>query len=142
MDLDDQAVSADGGARQGHRRNEGLMPSAVARVDDDRQVRPGAQHRHRREIERVARRSLEGADAALAQDDVRVAGRENVLGRQAESPRLRRTGRLLWPTALSSTKFAMLRAPTWMMSMCSSNVGTSAGSTISLMTGRPYSSCA
>ena len=82
MDLDDQAVGADGGARQGHRRNEGPMPGAVARVDDDRQVRPGAQDGHRREVERVARRGLEGADAALAQDDVRVAGGEDVLGRQ------------------------------------------------------------
>ena len=82
MDLDDQAVGADGGARQGHRRNERSVAGAVAGVDHDRQVRPGAEDRHGRQVERVAGRGLEGADAALAQDHVRVAGRQDVLGRQ------------------------------------------------------------
>ena len=90
MDLDDQAVGADGGARQGHRRNERSVAGAVAGVDDDRQVRPGAEDGHRREVERVAGRGLEGADAALAQDHVRVAGRQDVLGGQ--QPLLDRRG--------------------------------------------------
>ena len=39
------------------------------------------EQRHGRQVERVARVCLERADAALAQDDVRVAGRNDVLGR-------------------------------------------------------------
>ena len=80
MDLDDEAVGADRGAGEGHRSDQGAIPGAVRRVDDDRQVRLQPQDRHGREVERVARGGLEGADAALAEDHVRVARREDVLG--------------------------------------------------------------
>ena len=63
---------------------------------------------HGGQVERVARGRLEGADAALAEDDVRVAGGDDVLGgheplldRGAE-PRLSMTGRAARPTAMSS----------------------------------------
>ncbi len=49
-------------------------------VDDDRQVRDAAQKRKHAEVERVAGERLERADAALAQDDVAVAARDDVLG--------------------------------------------------------------
>ena len=63
---------------------------------------------------------LEGADAALAEDDVLVAARHDVLGAHQKlldacwrSPRLSRMGLRIWPSSLSSSKFCILRAPTW-----------------------------
>ena len=55
-------------------------PGRVARVDDHGQVRALLEHRHGREVERVPRRALERADAALAQRHVVVALAEDVLG--------------------------------------------------------------
>ncbi len=41
-------------------------------------------HRHRRHVERVAGRGLEGADAALAEDHLRLPSCQDVLGRQEQ----------------------------------------------------------
>ena len=51
----------------------------MARVDYHGQVRKLVQHAYRAEVERVARRSLEGAYAALAEDYVLVAVRHDIL---------------------------------------------------------------
>ena len=52
----------------------------MAGVGDDGQVRQVVQHRHGVEVEGVAGAGLEGADAALAQDNVVVALAHDVLG--------------------------------------------------------------
>ena len=57
-------------------------PVGMRHVDDDRQQRELLHDRHRRDVEREARRRLERADAALAQDDVRVAVHRDVLARR------------------------------------------------------------
>ena len=62
------------------RLDQPALAGGVRRVDDDRQVRQVVHQRHRREVQRVARGRLERPDAALAQDDLRVAGRGDVLG--------------------------------------------------------------
>ena len=75
VDLDDQPVGARGRGGQGHRLHQVAVAGAVARVGDDRQVAHALDERDRAQVERVARRRLEGADAALAQDHVGVARR-------------------------------------------------------------------
>ena len=55
-------------------------PGRVRRVDDHRQVRRRLDERHGADVEGVADRRLEGADAALAQHDVEVAALRDVLG--------------------------------------------------------------
>ena len=74
------AVGADGDAAQGHRPHQRALAGPVARVDHDRQVGQLAEERDRGQVERVAGVRLEGPDAALAQDHVRVARAEDVLG--------------------------------------------------------------
>ena len=53
-------------------------------IDDDRQVRALLHVGHGVEIERVAGRGLEGADAALAQDHLIVAGGEDIFRREQQ----------------------------------------------------------
>jgi len=77
--LDEQAVGArcHGGARHG---KDFVAPTgAVGRVGDDGQVRELLHHWDGRNVERVARIALERADAALAQDDIGIAGGQDVL---------------------------------------------------------------
>ena len=57
-------------------------PRTVARVRDDREMAQLLHDRDRGDVEGVARRRLECADTALAEHDVVVAAREDVLGRQ------------------------------------------------------------
>ena len=59
----------------------------VGRVDDDRQVAQLLEHRDRRDVERVARRGLERADAALAEDDVDVAAAQRCTRPTSATPR-------------------------------------------------------
>ena len=80
MHLDDQTVGAGGDRGEGQRRDERRVAAGVARIDDDRQMRLALEHRNRRDVERVARRRLVGANAALAQHDVVIAVRHDVLG--------------------------------------------------------------
>ena len=56
------------------------LPGGMRRVDDHRQVGQVVDERHGGQVERVAGVRLERADAALAQDDVRVARADDVLG--------------------------------------------------------------
>ena len=81
MDVDDHAVGADRDRGARERYDEVLAAGGVGRVDDDRQVAGRLDDRHRGDVEGVAGRRLEGADAALAQDDVEVAALGDVLRR-------------------------------------------------------------
>ena len=56
------------------------QPRSVGRVHQHRQVGMALEPSHAVQIERVAGRGLEGPDASFAQNDVRVAFVENVLG--------------------------------------------------------------
>ena len=56
-------------------------------------------------------------------------------------PRLMSTGLRSFPSSLSSSKFCMFRAPTWIMSM-SSNRGRCFASMISVTMGRPVAALA
>ena len=56
------------------------MACRVRGVHHDGQVREAVEERDDAEVERVAQRRLERADAALAEDDVRIAGGHDVLG--------------------------------------------------------------
>ena len=80
MDLDLQAVGTAGGRGERHGLNVARVAGGVAGIGDDGQVRQVVQHRHGVEVEGVAGAGLEGADAALAQDDVVVALAHDVLG--------------------------------------------------------------
>ena len=80
MDLDDDPVGADRRGRARERLDEPAVARRVARVDDHRQVRVQLEPRDRAEVEREARRGLERADAALAQDHALVALLEHVVG--------------------------------------------------------------
>ncbi len=84
VDLHDDPVGAHRGGCQRQRQHEVAPPGGVARVDDDRQVRELLEHRHRRQVERVAVGGLERADPALAQQHVRVALLEDVLRRHQQ----------------------------------------------------------
>ena len=88
--LDDQTVGAGGDRRACHRRHLVAAAHAVARVDEDRQMREFLDDRNGRQIEGVAREGFKGADAAFAQDHVGVAARQDVLRR--EQPLLHRRG--------------------------------------------------
>ena len=52
----------------------------MAGVDDDRQVRQRVTGRYGRDVEQVARRGVKALDAPLAEHDVRIAARQDVLG--------------------------------------------------------------
>ena len=58
-------------------------------------------------------------------------------------PRLSRMGLRVWPEfSFSSSKFCILRAPTWKQSHLSMKMSMCAGLVISVTTGRPVASCA
>ena len=83
MDLDHQPVRAGGDAGQGQRSHVWALAGGMAGIDENRQMRQPLQQpapRRRSSVLRVC--VLEGADAALAEDHIRVALREHVLGRQ------------------------------------------------------------
>jgi hypothetical protein len=84
VDLDDDAVGPRRRRRERQRLDERALPGGVARVDDDRQVRQLAQHRHGHEVEREAVARLVGADAALAEHHLLVALLQHVLRRHQE----------------------------------------------------------
>ena len=80
VDLDHDPVGAHGHAADRQRLDEPALAGGVRRVHHDRQVRQVVEQRHRGQVQRVAGGRLEGPDAALAQDDLGVAGRGDVLG--------------------------------------------------------------
>ena len=80
MDLDHDPVGADRDAADRQRLDQPALAGGVARIDDDGQVGQLVEQRHRRQVHRVAGVRLERPDAALAQDHVRVARADDVLG--------------------------------------------------------------
>src|SRR5678815_558291 len=62
--------------------NQAAPSGCVRGVDDYRQMAEFIQQRHRRKVQRVARRRLKGANATFAEDYLIVAVRGDVLGRQ------------------------------------------------------------
>ena len=68
--LDHQPIRARGHRRQRHGAHQRGNAGRVAGIDHDGQVREAVQHRHRREVERIARGRLKGTDAAFAEDDI------------------------------------------------------------------------
>ena len=80
MDLHHQAVRAHGPGGQSRRHHEVAPPGRVRGIHHDRQVRQPLENGNGREIQGVARRGLERADAALAQDDLMVTPIEYVFG--------------------------------------------------------------
>ena len=79
MHFDEQAVGAHRD-RAAHSAHEIGAAATLAGIDDDGEVGFLFRDGHRGEIERVARVRFEGADAALAEQDVRVAVGEDVFG--------------------------------------------------------------
>src|ERR1017187_5066163 len=84
MHLDDDAVRSGGDSGARHRRDDGAASGAMARIRDDWKVRELVHDRDRGEVEEVSRRRVETAKAALAEDHVRVALGEYVLGAEQE----------------------------------------------------------
>ena len=80
MHLDDETVRAHRHGAHRARLHEAGHAGGVARVDDHGQVREAVQDGDHREVDRVARGRLVGADAAFAEHHVRVAARHDVLG--------------------------------------------------------------
>ena len=103
------------------------LPVPWRRVDEDGKMAAFFYGGDYGEIESVARKIGEGADAAFAEHDVVVAFGLRMYSaamrnssRVADMPRLRRTGSLARPARLRREKFCMLRAPIWMTSAYSS----------------------
>ena len=84
MDLDHQAVGTGGDGCLGQLGHHPCVAAGVAGVHDDGQVGHFVEHDHPRKVEGVAHTGLEGADAALAEDDVLVALGHDVLGTHHE----------------------------------------------------------
>ena len=117
------AVGTAGGRGERHGLNVAGVAGGVAGVGDDGQVRQVVQHRHGVEVEGVAGAGLEGADAALAQDDVVVAlahyvlgGHEQLIDRAGHAA-LEQDRGLGLADSLSRGKFWALRAPICMTSI-------------------------
>ena len=100
--LDHQPIRARGHRRQRHGAHQRGNAGRVAGIDHHGQVREAVQHRHRREVERVARGRLKGADAALAEDDVGVAAGHDVFGAHRAVPEWCWQGRASGGWAFSS----------------------------------------
>ena len=73
MHLHEQAVRSERHGAAAHRPHQVRPAAALAGIDDDGEVRFLLDDRDGGEVESVARVGLEGADAALAEQDVRVA---------------------------------------------------------------------
>ena len=82
--FDHDPVGARGYRGAGHGDHLVAQPGTMRRVGDDRQVRELVHHRDGREVEEVAGRRVEAADAALAQNHVVVPLGQEVLGGQEE----------------------------------------------------------
>ena len=84
MHLDHQPVGTVGDRSFSQLRHHPCVSAGVAGVHHHRQMGHLVQHDHTGKIQRVAHTGLEGADAALAQDDVLVTLGHNVLGAHHE----------------------------------------------------------
>ena len=84
VDLDDEAVGSDGCRRDGDGLHEMGVSGGMGRVDDDGQMCQAVEDRDHSEVKGVPHRGLEGADAPLAEDDIRVSGGHDVFGAHQE----------------------------------------------------------
>src|ERR1035437_4382471 len=84
MDFDHQAIGARGQGGARHGSDDVAATRAVRRVGYDRQVGEFLDYGNGGEIEGVAGVGFEGADAALAEDDVVIAAGQDVLGGEQE----------------------------------------------------------
>ena len=75
MGLHHQAVGAGRSGRQRQRDHQSSAASGVGRIDDYRQMSPFTQHRHGRNIQGATSGALEGPNAALAEEHLRLASR-------------------------------------------------------------------
>src|SRR5215213_8448682 len=79
MYLDDQSVSTGRDCSEGERKHKVGIAAGVTRIDDDWQMALALDDGNRRYVERISRRRLESANAALAEHDLIVAMRHDVL---------------------------------------------------------------
>ena len=86
MRLDQQAIGAGGYRRESERSDEVGPAASVTRIDDDRKMCLGLEHRDRRDVERVARCLLVRTNSALTKNELSVAGGCDVLGRHRAAP--------------------------------------------------------
>ena len=84
MNLDHQAVCTGCNSSLCQRLYHPVNAACMGRVNDDRQMAHALEHRNSGNIECVAGVLLVGADAALAEDNVLVAARHDVLGAHQE----------------------------------------------------------
>src|SRR5467141_4820145 len=84
MDFDDQAVGAGGDRGPAHRKDEIVPASAVAWIDDNRQMGELLHSGDHVEIEGVACVFDERPDSPLAEADLIVSARQDVLGAHEE----------------------------------------------------------
>ncbi len=82
MHFDDQSFGARGDAGARHRRNQFASTGGMAGIDDDGKVGQFVKQWDTGEVEDVARLGVVAADAAFAEDDVRIARGYYVFGGQ------------------------------------------------------------
>ena len=82
VDLDEEAVGTGRNRCHRHRRHQAPNPRGVRWVDQDGEVRQSPHERHGGQVQSVSGGGLEGADPALAENDVGVAVGQDVLGAQ------------------------------------------------------------
>src|SRR5438067_6658750 len=80
--FDQKTISASGDRRASHRRDFVSPACSVRRIDQNRKMRQFLDDRNRRDIERISRVILEGADSALTEHHIVVATGHDVLRRQ------------------------------------------------------------
>src|SRR5580700_210786 len=84
MNFDQEAVGAYGSCGEGQRKNFVALAGAVAGIDEDGKMAAFFYGGNDGEVEGVARKVGEGADAAFTEHDVVVAFAEDVLGGHQE----------------------------------------------------------
>src|SRR6266404_4044067 len=82
MNLDDQTVSTDGDRAFGGWTYQTATSGGVRRVYDDRQMTQLIQQRDCSQVQRISRGGLERSNSSLAKNNLIVAVRRDVLGRQ------------------------------------------------------------
>ena len=73
MHLHDQAIGLGGYGNARQRRHQFAMPRRMAGIGNHRKMRYLLEQRNGRNVEGIAGCRLKGANAALAEDDIRIA---------------------------------------------------------------------
>src|SRR5208337_2041223 len=90
MHFDDETIGSHGDGGAGHSRDQALLPGSVGRIGDHGQVREIAGESYGRQVDGVAHLGFESLNAALAENDLLVASRQQILG--GEQPLFHRRG--------------------------------------------------